>query len=268
MLISKKQGIDDLIVESLAKNPYVKGPELLALINEKRPKTTKQAVYTALSALLDDEIVAKVGAKYFLSRVWIHKIEKALGQKGSSKDMIFDLKDGESVSYHFPSLLFCDNYWAHIVNILSDYLEKGALFLWHPHYWFVVGREKIERDILERLSSNGIYSFFTIGGDTLLDKDFREKWRSENVQINIADKRFPFNYYLQIWNDFIIEIYIDKNLAKEVESFYQSEGKSFEDVLKKKTPIRMKISRNKNKAHVLRKKLSKDFFVPKELKMQ
>src|SRR3989344_8257020 len=120
MLISKKQGIDDLIVESLARSPYSKGPELLILINEKRPKTTKQAVYTALSGLLEDEIVAKVGVKYFLSRVWIHKIEKVFTRKDSSKDMIFDLKDGESVSYHFPSLLVCDNYWAHIVNILSD----------------------------------------------------------------------------------------------------------------------------------------------------
>src|SRR3989344_9612900 len=74
MLLAHKQSVEDLVAESLAKNPYSTGPQLVAMVNKTRENTTKQAVYTALKALMESEVVAKVGHTYFLSRVWLNKV--------------------------------------------------------------------------------------------------------------------------------------------------------------------------------------------------
>ncbi len=44
MILSKKQSIEDLIVETLAKKPYIEGVELISAISKLRPHTTKQIV--------------------------------------------------------------------------------------------------------------------------------------------------------------------------------------------------------------------------------
>ncbi len=273
MLISEKRSIEDLIVETLALKPYLEGPYLVSEIGKARPKTTKQAVYIALSALISDEIVAKVGTRYFLSRVWVQKLNKLLGG-GAKRDMIFDLKDGESVAYNFPSLLVCDNYWAHVVGILTDHMQpKDALFAWLPHYWFIIGREGVERSILEHMELRGVRAFFSVKGDSGLDKSFRDKWRGENISINTGDKTsFRDNYYLEVFGDLIVEVTLAKGLATEIEDFYKKqesltpESKNyFKSLITKKGKVRMKITRDKAKASTARKKLAKDFFVPKSV---
>lgn len=89
------------------------------------------------------------------------------------------------------------------------------------------------------------------------------------VTININNK-LPFkqNYYLNIFGDFIIEVFLDKKLTHKIEDFYQNHEtltkeniSEFEKLINEKYPVQMKISKNKDKAHLLRKKLSKDFYL-------
>src|SRR3989344_3819793 len=86
-LLAQKQSIEDLVAENLAKNPYSTGPQLVAMVNKTRENTTKQAVYTALKALMESEVVAKVGHTYFLSRVWLTKIE-SLFQAQKERELV------------------------------------------------------------------------------------------------------------------------------------------------------------------------------------
>jgi hypothetical protein len=277
MLISRKKAIDDLIVESLAKNPYIEGPNLVTLIKKSRPKTTKQAVYIALSTLLENEIVARVGNTYFISRIWLNKIHHLFKQDSIpevGKDAIFSMKDDESISYHFPSMLVCDTYWAHLVNVLIDWIPKNIpSFVWNPHDFFVIGRSQVEIDIFEKFKKTGKHGFFVIGGNTALDKEFKKTWTNSHVSINLDNTiRFPSNYYLNIFDDFIIEVYIDIVLARNIDEFYKINSKvtaekteEFEKLIAQKYPVRMKISRKKKKASALRKKLAKEFFIPQHL---
>jgi len=279
MIESKKQSIEDIVVETLAKNPYTLGPDLLLLIQKIRPKTTKQALYSALKSLMESETVAKIGNKYFLSRLWLQKINKLFKtqkEKEIVRDVIFDLKDKESISYHFPSLLTCDTYWAHVFNLLIDWTpEDCPIFVWNPHEIFTVGRNQIEKDIFKEFQEKNKYAFFITRENSVLDLEFKKIWSNSHVSITTDDKiKFENSYYLNIFQDFIIEVYLDEKLTKEIDNFYKNNQKLngdnikiFENLFSKKYPVRMKISRKKEKASLLRKKLSKDFFIPKHLKL-
>lgn len=275
MLISKRRSIDDIVVETLAKQPNLEGPALLAVVEKIRPNTTKQALYAALAGLLENETVAKAGSKYFLSQIWLRRIHKLFG-KGSVDQAIFDLINDESIQYRFPSLMSCDTYWAHICSLLADKLSSHqALFLWQSHYWFIIGRKTVEKDILDDFKTKNKHAFFSIKGTTSLDMEFKKEFRDDLIAINTGDENnFPDNYHLHIYGDFLIEVFLDKKLAERIDEFYKANTElnkenqaEFEKLISEKYPIRMKISRNKAKAATLCKKLLKDFYIPKEINL-
>ncbi len=272
MLGTDEQNIKDLVIEEVARHPYVSGPSLVQLIETHRPNTTKQAVYLALRSLLGNEVIGKVGSKYFLSNMWLNKMDKIIKSPAGTGDAIFGLKDKESISYHFPSILVCDKYWAHLVNVLIEHIPKDSTsFIWNPHNWFIIGRAEVEKDIFEGFQSNKKYCFFTTLYTSPIDMEFKKKWANKYVSISTNNKLgFKPNYYLNVFGDFILEIFIDKKLASDIEKFYKENdkitdenAKKFQSLISKKHPIRMKVSKNTEKAEEFRKKLSKDFYIPK-----
>ena len=278
MISSTKQSIEDLIVELLAKHPYSEGVELVRLIKTVRQKTVKQAVYTALTSLLKNEVVSKIGGKYFLSRVWLNKVNKLFqNKKQFATDTVFELEESESISYYFPSLLTCDTYWAHVFDLLIEWIpENKPIIVWNPHEWFAVGRKDAEQDIFKQFIAKKKYALYSIAGKTSLDKEFKKDWTNPFVSITTGSSTvFSDNYYLNIFDNIIIEVFIDETLTKKIEGFYQENHqttpeniRSFENLISEKYKVRMKISKNTKKAFTLRKKLSRDFYLPKHLTLE
>ena len=279
MLLTQKRSIEDLVAENLAKNPYSTGPQLVAAVNKLRENTTKQAVYTALKTLIESEVIAKVGHTYFLSRVWLGRVNdlfKQQKERESAQDAIFDLKEGESIVYKFPSLLSCDTYWAHIFTVLTEWIPRDTpIMIYMPHEWFVIGRTDVEKGVFKAFEDHEKLALFTIGDTTPLDAQFKREWKSEYVQTHLSPEAlFARNYYLHIFGDFLIEVSISEQLAEEIDDFYRTHAElspenssRFEQLVNKKSPVRMKISRKLKKATILRKKLLKNFYVPTQSKL-
>jgi hypothetical protein len=275
MLLARKQDIEEIIAENLAKNPYSTGPQLVAMVNRTRDNTTKQAVYTALKNLMESEVVAKVGHTYFLSRVWLAKVEQLFStqkEKEVVRDAVFDLKEGQSISYKFPTLLTCDTYWAHVFSILSEWIDpKVPIIIYMPHEWFVIGRTEVEKDVFKGFEQHKKLALFTIGDVTPLDQLFKREWKSEFVQTHLDEKNgFPRSYHVHIFGDFLIEVFIADDLAREIDCFYEENqtlteenSKSFQALINRKSSVRMKISRKPQKAIRLRKQLAKSFHIPR-----
>jgi hypothetical protein len=277
MISSTKQSIEDLIVELLAKNPYSEGIDLVKQVQNIRPKTVKQAVYSALASLLKNEVASKIGGKYFLSRVWLNKINKLFrNKKQITSDAVFELEEGESISYHFPSLLTCDTYWAHVFDLFIEWIPVGRpIVVWNPHEWFAIGRKNEEIDIFRQFKAKNKFALYSIHGKTALDQEFRKDWASDHVSISTGSStEYQPNYYLNIFDSIILEVFIDEKLASKIEEFYQEYKKlnpentrSFVNLISQKYKVRMKISRNTKKASLLRKKISKDFYIAKHLSL-
>jgi len=276
MILADKQNIEDLIIESLATQPYQTGPELVKSINKKRGVTTKQAVYFVLSPLLDSEVIAKVGVRYYLSKLWLDKVFKLLQVDFHHhvNEPVFSLAEGETINYQFPSLLTCDMYWAHVFNLLVvDISQNTPFFFWLPHEWLILGRREEELEIFKLIHRYRKTGYYCIAGNTSLDKEFKKKYTTEFIRVNIGNQ-LPFknNYYLNVFGDTIIEIYLDTKLARHIDDFYQSHSKAsreniqdFKKLIQEKFPVRMKISKNKKRAAKLRKQMAKDFYIPGHL---
>lgn len=280
MLLASKQSIEDLVAENLAKNPYSTGPQLVAMVNKMRENTTKQAVYTALKSLMESEVVAKVGHTYFLSRVWLSRINRLFQEqreRETVRDSVFDLRDGESISYHFPSLLSCDTYWAHVFSMLTEWIDPSLpIMIYMPHEWFVIGRTEVEKGVFKGFEDNKKLALFTIGATTPLDVQFKREWKSEYVQTHLSDiNSFARNYHVHVFADFLIEVFINDELANEIDTFYSTHAtlstehtKQFEAlIINEKSPVRMKISRKSRKANRLRKQLLKSFYLPSRMRV-
>jgi len=275
MILSQKQTIEDLVIEVLAKDPYQTGPELVASIENIRKNTTKQAVYYILKPLLENEVIAKVGSRYYVSKLWVDRLTDLLEINSQNFDgeSAFSLKEGESMTYRFPSLLTCDTYWAHLFNLMVKWLPRNRpFFFWLPHEWLILGRHKEELEIFKLIKEQQKMGYYVISGKTDLDKDFKKKFTSDFLRVNIGnDLSLKQNYYLNVFDDYIIEVFLHKKLSEKIEIFYQNHLKispenifEFENLIKEKFPVRMKISKNKKRATKLRKQLAKDFFVPGE----
>jgi len=265
------------VAENLAKNPYSTGPQLVKMVQKNRENTTKQAVYIALKALMESEVVAKVGHTYFLSRVWLLKLETlfaAQKERETVRDAVFDLREGESISYHFPSLLSCDTYWAHVFSIFTEWINPSMpIMIYMPHEWFAIGRTRVEKGVFKGFEDNKKLALFTIGGETALDKEFKREWKSPVVQTHLQSSApFERNYHVHIFSDFLIEVFISVELAKEIDTFYATHEtvttadiSQFETLINKRSTVRMKISRKAKKAERLRKQLLRNFYLPLQM---
>jgi hypothetical protein len=276
MLYSERKNIDDLIVENLSKRPNITGPELLDLIKKHRPATTKQAMYYALGYLLEAEVVVKVGTGYSISNIWRLKIQNNLIKDSSDLQSILRLNEGESISLKFPSLITADFYWAHVFTELTDWVpENTPIFIWNPHEWFVIGREAVERAVLENFTVKNKKVYFSISGSTALDKDFRKAYTSANLSINTgAPAIFPNHIYVNVFKNILVEVFLSKELVKEIDHFYEThqvafgkltaeEQNEFISIVSKKYPVRIKVSKNTKKSAEIKNKLAKGFIIPK-----
>lgn len=277
MLLAQKKSIEDILAEILAKNPYSTGPQLVALVQKKRQNTTKQAVYTALKSLLKSEVAAKVGHTYFLSRVWLQKLDQLFQtqrEKELVRDAIFDLKDGESISYNFPNLLTCDTYWAHVFTLLVEWIPVHCpIFVWMPHQWFVIGRKEVETNIFKQLETRQKHILFTVGGTTPLDVQFKREWQGSLVSTNLTNhSKLSRTYHVHIFDDFLIEVFITPEISSEIDIFYATRAQLisddiayFETLISKKSAVRMKISRRQKRSTLLQKQLARNFYIPTSL---
>lgn len=274
MILSSNQSVEDIIIEIIATSPYIKGPDLILATKQRRIGTAKQTIYTALQNLITNEIVSKVDNAYFISRIWLNKMN-TLFKTTRDTDAVLELKEGDFITYSFPSLLSCDIYWAHILNLLLDGFPKNSpVFIWNPHEWFIIGRRSVEVEFLNKFNRQNIHAFFVTRETSQLDKEFKNHWNRDYLSIHTDNKiSLKDNYYITIFGDLIIEVFITEAFARKIEGFYQKHQKvtntvikDFERIVAEKQRVRMKISKNSKKAFILRKKLSKGFHIPKHLK--
>lgn len=104
------------------------------------------------------------------------------------------------------------------------------------------------------------------------DKEFKKEFSSDYVKINTSeDVILQTNQQLTIFEDYIITTIIPKALQDKIDTYYK-DGENINELKMKISKMnienknaRLIIERNKKKAKILRKKLSKNFYIPKDL---
>jgi hypothetical protein len=277
MNILKPQSIEEHIISLLQKESH-SGPELLLAIQTKRPGTTKQALYSALRKLRSAEIVITHKMRISLSSIWVTKmaefftLAKHFYTKTTTTDEGFlNLEDGDRVTYAFKNPNVTDIFWGHAFDILAEITPiTEPVYLYNPHDWFMLARPETEKLLFKKFAQAGKQLLVLAGGTDPLDKYIIKEFDGTIAQYHptnelIFDKR---NYYLNIFDDFIIEAHLDESTAKKIDDFYSTTTEwnpESEAILKKiianEGKNKLTISRNRKKAEKLKRVFKSYFYI-------
>ncbi len=275
-MFQKQQKIEDLILEVLS-NGAENTKSLIEKIKLVRKNTSKQAIYKSLKNLKENEVIIHSKEQVSLSSVWLKRLSDFVEktrlkyQTENSPNINFiGLKQGEKVSYTFKNFEATDMFWAHAFDVLSDITPvTSPIFLYNPHEWFLLARTESETYLFNRLAKIGKKLFLFAGNKTTLDLYVAKYFDGKITNYFASDTKLfsKQNYYVNIFDDFLIEVWLDPKVSEAIDQFYKG-TKDFDENAKKKLleiirhggRNKLVINRNKRKADKIRNMFSK-FFV-------
>lgn len=281
MSLIKPKSIKESVLNHL-KNGPVLTVQIVEKIKSDRPGTTKQAVYAALRELKQEEAVLTVRGTASLNITWVNQMAdyfegvRASYSQDETRGSFLRLEDKERIGYFFKDAHRADIFWTHAYFFLLEKLAPGEpVFLYNPHEWFLLARTENEKSVIASTIQSGHPFLVTTGGATILDKQVRIYFDGDMSQYNML-KMPPYkesNYYINIFGDFIIEVWLDKEVARKIEELYQTTlewseviAGQFKNILESSGRMKMIISRNHKKADRLKKTLRKGFAISKNKK--
>ncbi len=278
MIFSKEGSIESLVCSLLQHGP-VDTAALIPQIQEQRPKTTKQGVYAALRQLRKEEVVVMHHKKVSFNVRWLKQVgqffviaEQHYVAEDLGRDNFLNLRDGEKIAYFFSSPTETDKFWGHALILLgeSSVPESEPAYLYNPHEWFLIARKESERECIAIIAKKRRF-LLTAGANTPLDRAVADEFDGNLSQYHMLERPLfsKSNYYVNIVGDFLIEVWIDPDIAARIEAVYNGDEKNPEVVREKLIAIvggkgrsRLQVSRNAKKAERLKWLLKKNFYIP------
>ncbi|MDP3769727.1 MAG: hypothetical protein U1A23_04480 [Candidatus Sungbacteria bacterium] len=272
-----KQPIEQLILQTLQKGT-VSTIKLIESISAIRFKTTKQGIYRVLRKLKDEEKIVIHGKSVSLNLHWIKNMNEffSLAQfyyspKVASSDGFLNVREKDKIVYFFKSLNLLDSFWSHAFHIFNEISNpKEPIFVYNPHEWFAYARQETEQTLIKTMKEKNRQVLITVAHNEPLDKELKKKFGNDLLQYDIADKKIfeKQNYYLNIFDDCLIEVFIDQKIAKQIDDFFKKtnifDDKAREElfeIVSKNGRNKLVISRNRKKAEKYKKTLSKNFYI-------
>ena len=273
MLFTSKETVEDIIIRLLSKGKTTP-LELHEQIVVDGENVTVQAVYKALRYLIKDYVVVKSGRYVEISQEWANTLSSTF----NTQTTLPKLADGEAAVYNYKSLVNLDAYWKHLMNALDEKFGNYPVFLYSPyHIWYHISeRSQSEAEYFGSFEKKKHQAYLVIGNTSPLDQSFKKQFHNDYMQIDTWSKSLlKENNYLTIIDDYVIDTVLDSKLTFAIKAYYTKASENPEEakaqlnkVLSSTNKAKIKIERNAKKARVLRKKLFKNFYLPKEIKEQ
>lgn len=268
MIISNHESTEDVIVKILAHTTMEMKDLHSSLLKSDRP-ITLQALYRSVNHLVASGVLVKRGLVYLVNKEWVHGVVDYF-----NRDTAPQLSAGETVSYSFKSLSALDAYWKHTVLQLHAVLGDYPIFFYNTHVvWLHLSdRKESQTNYLNSFDHDKKYAYFVVGGSSPVDQEFKKFFNREYLRVELR-KIDSIKYdSVTTHTDFIITVKFTKKTTALIEQVY-SESKTMQELesllnrrLKNNLSVQLIIERNAKKAEKLRKVLSKNFYIPKEIK--
>jgi hypothetical protein len=276
-MIFVENRLENKIIEKLSKGSLL-SPALISYIS-KEEQVTLQGVYKALSFLIDNEIVTKSEKLLSLNTLWVERLKdftNAVSETYSTDDFnnFLMLDDKERLTYHFKDTTKLDIHWVHIVLLMLKRFKESSFITFNPHCWFMMERPNTESAFFKWLNKNKRPMYFLIGGNTKLDRLVKKQLESVHIKIELdSESRFPKDKYVAIIGDYIIYSSYGANFNKRIDTFFNSKTtlgretiNDLKNTLQENAEPKIIIERNKEKALKLSKQITKNHYIPLELK--
>ena len=239
-----------------------------------------QSVYAVLRKLRQQSVVLLHRKVLTLNIVWIKEQSELLRNaqatylesSDSGTFSIGTLEEGDRLMYQFKNPVLLDDMWGHAFLLLLERTQKEMpIMIFNPHSWFSIVRYASEKTIFQSLFDRGFKAYFSFAGKEDLDRDICKKFvepigHSFSTGVDIGLKK---GKYLNVVGDYVIEVELDEALSEEIDNYFakyqtleESDVKELQAIVSKRGPNKLTLSRNTRKAHRLRSRLAKDFFIP------
>lgn len=269
MLLGIKKTLYDHVTEALLGKP-MDVSQIQEYLNTQKTPATVQGVYKALRELMAENIIVKQKKIYLVSNVWREKLEKIVSQRPP-----FKLSAKEQTIYRFNKIEHLDMFWKHIITDIQNELDKFPVFHANPHnFWYLVpGRKQSEKEYRETFPETEKFAFTIIGGESSFDKSQKQK-HDQVFEPFHFENNYPFNRrdHLSVIGPYIITTRVSVSLARVTDRLYETcfTEKELQEKLelefKNHGSVVMTVENDEDKAKKLRKKMSADFHIPKELR--
>jgi len=269
MIFSSKERVEDKVIRELLEGEKTAKVLVNSLQKQNFPVTI-QGVYKALKTLISEEIVIKRGKTYSLLEEWRKKIVEHFEQNTNQ----ILLGEGEIIQFDLSSLIHLEQQWKNVILPLHNKNKNFPIFFYNSYYiWPYISenRKRSELQYYQSFLEDKKFAFSLVGNNDSKETETKKIFQNEFVQWALGEKIFPDTDYPTIFADYIITTRISKQITEKIEEVYKTSDtlEELEDNLQKigieKKKVKLIIERNKEKAKKLRKKLSKEFFVPQEL---
>lgn len=277
-MVSDKQSLEELVIEVLQQGTK-STLDLIGHIRANGPMATKQGVYRVLRKLKKEEKIAIHGKLVSLNIQWVKSMSEFFSlaefhYSGSlSRDSFLNIKGNDKIVYSFKDLNSSDVFGIHALHMMGMVVDKKIpLFAYNPHEWFFWARREAEEIFKETINKDERQLFLVSSCNDPLDLELKKYYKGDLLQYHIVDKPlFPKNnYYFCIFGDYLMEIYFDEKIVRELDEFYRDTTvwdefarESLQKIVRKSSRNKLVISRNKRKIDRYKKMLSPYFFVKK-----
>lgn len=262
MLYSNESNLEDQIVE-LTVNSRNTIKSLHLRLN-KENSLSLRAVYKAVNKLVGAGVLIKVGKQVLIDHEWAKGVGDMLISTSAST-----ISSGERAVYTFVSIEHLDSFWKTIVLPLEQSVSAREILFYNPHnFWaYLPARKESEDAYYRHFSETGRYGFFTVGGNSRADTEFKREYQNEHLQIDLRDiLLFRKTDHTTIIDPFIITVRLAIGVSERIDKLYASE-KSIKDILpdivsicQKPGKIRFVLENNTTKAKKFKKMLAKNFY--------
>lgn len=261
MLYSDKNDLEDQIVE-LTADSRMTIKSLHASLSEKA-KLSLRAVYKSVHKLIGAGVLLKVGKHVMVDQEWAKRASEMLGSASAPL-----LSNDERAVYTFVSIEHLDAFWKTVMLPLEHSNLAHEIFFYNPHnFWAYLPARKQSEDAYYRRFSDKRYGFFTVGGDTQADNEFKRGYQNENLQIDLRSIiSLRRTDHITILNSMVITVRLSKGVAERIDKLYAS-GESIDAILpeivricEKPGKIRFVIENNHKKAEEMRRMLARNFY--------
>lgn len=262
MLYSDSNNLEDQIVE-LSANEQMTVKSLHTKLSV-RGVFSLRAVYKAVNKLIDAKVLLKIGKKIILDQEWAVSVREMLGSSSAPR-----LANGERAVHTFVSIEHLDAFWKTTVLPLEQLTSINEIFFYNPHnFWaYLPARKESEDAYYRHFSTTGCYGFFTIGGDSTADAEFKRKYQNEHLQIDLRNIHlFRRTDHITIIGSLVITVRLAKGISERIDRLYAS-GESTEAILpeimricQKPGKIRFLIENSTTKTERIKKMLARNFY--------
>lgn len=269
MILGAKKILTDQVLENILRGSFT-ATEIQRSLGAKNVLVTIQGVYKALRELINEDIILKQGKEYFINNSWRDDVEKLISQRSR-----FVLRPGEEIKYRFKKIENTDSFWKNIFGDIKNEIGKFPVFHFTPHQFWILLRERAQSELeyYDELNKKSIFGYTLIGGETELDNKAKQLLSSEYHQSH-ADDKVSLNRkdHVTVLGDYIIITRLPGSFAMAIDALYKkcnSETElivGLEKIFKRSGNIVMIIKNSSEKAKKLRKTISQDFYIPKDLR--